>query len=98
MAFLEGWGGRKHKVNEEVEAGHHYETFHDEDEDRAGEKTNLATGKAINNSGSSIDTVDTQLHVVKGGKSSKDALGALPEEEDEAAKWLRKHGDHKEAA
>jgi hypothetical protein len=98
MAFLEGWGGRTHKVNEEVEAGHHDENLHDLNEtERGGYKVNEATGKPINNDGP-VKTADTTLSVIEGGKGSEDALGVIPEKEDAAAKWLREYEESQKKA
>jgi hypothetical protein len=79
----------------------HNEDLHDENEDRAGEKVNLATGKPIDNS---TYTGMENMSVVEPNNTSEDIMGALPDEDDEAAKWLReaekKRGgdDLKEAA
>jgi hypothetical protein len=81
-----------------VKAGHHFENLHDENEDRAGEKVNLATGKPIKNSGP-LESADMRLSVVKRGKENEDVLGKVEEEEDAAAKWLRENDpDYRKAA
>ncbi len=82
---------RKAKVEGEI--GDHFNNLYDEDEDRAGQKINEATGKQINNTPvvSGSDEKLTVQKIKRGG--SEDALGKLPEKNDAAARWLREHGD-----
>ena len=78
------------KAKEETESisGHHSEDLYDQNEDTAGEKTNLANGKPFDNTRDKGN--DEQLRVIEPG--DKDALPPLEEEDDAAAKWLREHG------
>ena len=69
---------------------HHSGDLYDQNSDNAGENHDLATGKPINNS-PSVTGADEELSTIKPGKG-EDALGALPEEDDAAAKWLRENG------
>jgi hypothetical protein len=81
---------------------HHFSNLHDQDEDRAGQKVDEATGKKINNS-RAVTGADEKLYVVEADRDAKseDVLGTLPDDDDAAARWLREHdkgGDLKEAA
>lgn len=71
---------------------HHFGDLYDENSDRAGEINDLATGKPINNS-PAVSGADETLTTIDPGRSgTEDALGALPQENDAAAKWLRENG------
>ncbi len=88
--FAFGEGGSK--ARDEVDPGTHFNDLYDENEDRSGERVDLATGKRIDNSSPSaaIDKLDRIVAPPEG--NSEDALGALPKEDDAAARWLREHG------
>ena len=68
-------------------AGHHTEDLFDQDEDAAGEKVNLATGKPIENSKSRLPDDIRVREVAQEG----DIMGPVEKDEDEAEKWLRKN-------
>lgn len=98
MPSIEGPNQKGRDEEQEVSSMEmHNQGLHDQDEDSAGEKVDLATGKEFDNS---TDTDERHLTIIKGGHNSEDVLGALPEENDAAAKWLREHGgdDLKKAA
>ncbi|HEY4516686.1 MAG TPA: hypothetical protein VJG64_01965 [Candidatus Paceibacterota bacterium] len=86
------------KAKLEGETGDHFNNLYDEDEDRAGQKINEATGKRINNT-PVVSGMDEQLTVqkIKRGRS-EDVLGKLSEKNDAAARWLREHGDDTQEA
>ena len=72
-------------------AGFHSENLYDEDEDGAGEKTRLDTGKPIDNS--TYTGMETLRNQEPGEGGSEDVLGAVDDgtHDDEAARWLREH-------
>ena len=78
-----------HKAKDEHRdlVGNHSENLYDQNEDAAGERVDLATGKPFDNNG--LETIQDQLSEVKNG--GRDALPDLPEEEDAAAAWLREN-------
>lgn len=72
----------------------HFSRLYDQDEDMSGEKVDLATGERIDNS--SQDPGAPELSVFKRKiteEGGQDALPPLPPEDDEAARWLREHGE-----
>ncbi len=75
----------------------HNEGLYDEGEDVGGEKYNLATGhRFVEDSkhdpgAQELDVVETNTGRRKRGY--KDALPPLPEEDDDAAKFLREHAE-----
>lgn len=80
---------QKAKDELKILAGHHSEDLYDQDEDRAGEKMNLATGENFNNSES--DPAHFKNLKILEPTGSADVLPPLREEEDAAAKWLREN-------
>ena len=91
--MLEKFGGSGANQRAKYEKRHlnmgkiHFEGLYDENEDRAGEKRDLATGKPIDNSKDDLGPIN--LKIKRGRKKSQDALPPLPEENDEAARWLK---------
>lgn len=77
------------KAEDEVIDGDHFSKLYDQNEDAAGQKIDEATGERINNS-PVVEGADEVLSVIDvPSDGSEDVLGALPEENDAAAKWLR---------
>lgn len=85
---FKGSFGKNAKALEEISLNQHDSDLFDQNEDKAGELYDLATGKRIDNSGPK--GLHEELTVIENG--GKDALPPLPEEDDEAAKWLRANG------
>ncbi len=85
-----GMGERKNiKAQDEITDGDHFDKLYDQNEDAAGQKIDEATGESIDNS-PVVEGTDEALSVLEApGEGSEDVLGALPEEDDAAAKWLR---------
>lgn len=80
----------KAKAEMETGVGDHYNNLYDEDEDRAGQRLDDATGKFIDNS---TDTLIVGLsETSRRMRGSKDALGPVPEDKNDAAAiFLREH-------
>ncbi len=82
-------GKKNEKAKDEVVDGDHFSKLYDQNEDAAGQKIDEATGHAIDNT-PEVDGADEVLSILEAsGEGSDDILGALPEENDAAAKWLR---------
>jgi len=79
----------KARAEQEEMSGNHSENLYDQNEDAAGEKFDLATGKPFDNTRS--EAAGATLTRVEPSESG-DALPPLLEEDDAAAKWLREHG------
>lgn len=90
MAPFEGASNQRARDEKSELPGHHSENLFDQNEDAAGEKIDLATGKPFVNDNDSVVAVSSNLYAVEAG--SKDALPDLPEENDAAAQWLRENG------
>lgn len=73
----------------------HYFGLFDEDVDQAGESLDASTGKRYDNSTmrdeTHFQTTETGYEVTIGEDDSTDVLGSIPEEEDDAAIYLREH-------
>ena len=83
----------------EERKGDHFSNLYDADADEAGEKIDLATGKRIARLNAPVVSGnDEKLRTVKARGKSADALGAIREKNDAAAKWLREHGGDQKAA
>src|SRR6185437_17079867 len=98
MGKMEGPGmfrpeDKKEKLNkkaaEEIMDGNHFEKLYDENEDRAGQKINEATGKSINNSPKFHNLEDKLGKREISVDESGDIMGKVKEKNDAAAKWLR---------
>lgn len=70
--------------------GHHSENLYDQNEDAAGEKTDLATGRVFVNDGDTTKAARDSFGMVEAG--TEDALPDIPEDDDEAARWLKENG------
>lgn len=71
--------------------GNHFSDLYDQDEDAAGQRINEATGKPINNS-PAVTGNDEIFREIEPDAKSDDVLGAIPPENDEAARWLSEQG------
>ncbi len=82
---------RNDKAEEELRnlPGHHSYDLYDQNESASGEKTDLATGRPIDNTGE--ESTDAQLQVVDSGAGHEDALPPVRERDDAAARWLREN-------
>ena len=78
------------RVEADKISGHHSADLYDQNEDAAGETTDLATGRPILNDLDSVQAVKDHLRAVEHG--TQDALPDLEVEDDAAAKWLRENG------
>jgi hypothetical protein len=72
--------------------GNHFDNLFDENEDRAGERYDLATGRPIDNSTEAAPGDELTAIERRASDLSQDALGSIDEPEDEATRWLRKNG------
>ena len=91
-------GFRHQKAKLEGSIGDHFNNLYDENEDRAGQEIDESTGKKIMNS-PPVEGADEKLRLIVNNSRSEDVLGALPEDDDAAAKWLRDNDpDLKKAA
>jgi hypothetical protein len=93
-------GNLKAKDEKDLDMGLIHNTgLYDLDEDKSGEKVDLATGKPIDNSSS--DPGAQKLYAVNGGKRPKgynDALPPIKDEDDAAAKFLREYEEQQRKA
>jgi hypothetical protein len=76
-------------LDDEKDAAHHDSNLYDQNESRAGERIDLATGKPINNDGNDPAAADHTLRIVEPGVS--DVLPPIKEENDQGLKWLREN-------
>jgi len=97
MAPFEGFArkdirGENNRAEDEAGelSGHHSENLYDQNEDGAGEKVNLATGRQFVNDNDTVEAARNLMHAVEPGE--RDALPPIEEEDDAAAKWLRENG------
>lgn len=78
----------------------HWGDLHDEDADRAGQKIDEATGKALYESNSADIGHEILTQIIdptKRDDGSEDLLGKVDDgtDDDEAARWLKAHGEGK---
>ncbi len=89
----EGW---TRSDDEAGAVGQHYESLYDENEDKGGEKTNLATGESYDNS---TYTGMEDMREVEADKidapenDDVDELSRLVSKDPEAKRWLDEHRD-----
>lgn len=76
----------------EAGLGNHFDNLFDVNEDRAGERYDLSTGKPIDNSTAAAPGDELTPIERHAADPSQDALGSIDEPEDEAARWLRENG------
>lgn len=99
VIYMEGSREMKRKVNPDGETrlveeereskeGHlHADNLFDENEDFAGEKVDLATGKPIDNSTATSEHIDG----IVTRKADQAPIGKVVEAEDAAERWLREN-------